>query len=291
MRGEAVVKVSLRTPTAADAPVLGEICYRSFKAIAEAHNYPPDMPAPEASIGFVTGMIANPGVYGVAAESDGRLVGSNFLDERNPISGVGPITVDPGAQNAGVGRALMAAVMQRSDEQGFPGVRLVQAGYHMRSLSLYLSLGFEAREHLSCLQGPAIGAAIPGAAVRPATPADQVACDALCLRVHGHHRSGELSDAIASGSARVVERDGRITGYVSAMAFFGHAVGETNDDIKALIGAAEAFGGPGILVPTRNVELMRWCLANGLRIGQSLTLMSRGLYGEPQGAWMPSVIY
>jgi hypothetical protein len=161
----------------------------------------------------------------------------------------------------------------------------------MRSLSLYLSLGFEAREHLSCLQGPAIGATVPGSSVRPATAADQAECDRLCLQVHGHDRGGELKDAIAAGSARVVERAGRITGYVSAMALFGHAAAGTTDDLKALIGAAEAFGGPGILVPTRNGELMRWCLANGLRIGQSMTLMSQGLYGEPQGAWMPSVIY
>jgi GNAT superfamily N-acetyltransferase len=283
--------LTLREPQTADAPALGEICYQAFKAVAEAHNYPPDMPSAEAATGLITGLIANEGIYGVAAESGGRLIGSAFLDERCPISGVGPVTVDPEAQNAGAGRAMMTAVMQRSKARGFVGSRLVQAGYHMRSLSLYLSLGFEAREHLSCLQGPAIGATIPGSAVRPATAADQAACDRLCLQVHGHDRGGELKDAIAAGSARVVERAGRITGYVSAMALFGHAAAETTDDLKALIGASEAFGGPGILVPTRNAELMRWCLASGLRIGQSMTLMSQGLYGEPQGAWMPSVIY
>ena len=40
-------------------------------------------------------MIASPGFYGVVAELDGKIAGSNFLDERGPISGVGPITVDP----------------------------------------------------------------------------------------------------------------------------------------------------------------------------------------------------
>ncbi len=185
----------------------------------------------------------------------------------------------------------MGAVMQRSDQRGFAGIRLVQAGYHMRSLSLYLRLGFEVREHLSCLQGPAIGKVVPGCTVRTATPEDLAACGGICFSVHGHHRSGELADAIAAGAARVVERAGRITGYASALALSGHAVCETNDDLKALIGAAEAFGGPGILVPTGNGELMRWCLFEGLHIVQSLTLMSRGLYNEPRGAWLPSVIY
>jgi hypothetical protein len=171
-------------------------------------------------------------------------------------------------------------------------VRLVQAGYHMRSLSLYLKLGFEVREHLSCMQGPALGARIDGYAVRPATPSDAEAANALCRRVHGHDRAAEVAMAFANGApAMVVERLGRVTGYTTNVAFFGHTVGETTDDVKALIGAAEMFAGPGFLVPSRNGELLRWCLARGLRITQSMTLMTIGLYNEPAGAWLPSVLY
>jgi hypothetical protein len=36
---------------------------------------------------------------------------------------------------------------------------------------------------------------------------------------------------------------------------------------------------------------MRWCLGKGLRVTQSLTLMTMGLYSEPQGAWLPSILY
>jgi GNAT superfamily N-acetyltransferase len=283
--------MKLRAPAGDEAAVLGDICYRAFAAISQAHGFAPDFPAPEAAVGMMGGLLQSPRFFGVAAEIDGRVVGSNFLDERGTVSGVGPITIDPELQNRGVGRALMQAVIARSDAQGFPGIRLLQAGYHMRSLSLYLSLGFEVREHIACVQGPPLAQTIGGAHVRPAVPEDLAAANAVCFRVHGHDRSGELADAIAAGTARVVERGGRITGYASALAFFGHAVGETDDDLKALIGAAEAFGGSGILVPSRNGEVLRWCLANGLRITQSLTLMTRGLYGEPQGAWMPSVLY
>ena len=83
----------------------------------------------------------------------------------------------------------------------------------------------------------------------------------------------------------MVERHGRITAYCSSLAFFGHAVAETNLDLQALIAAAEGFGGPGILVPTRNAELFRWCLANGLRVVEPMTLMTVGLYNEPAGAY------
>jgi len=70
-------------------------------------------------------MLANGGFYGFVAELDGRVVGSSFLDERNPISGVGPITVDPQVQNHGIGRRLMLAIMERSENRAFAGIRLV----------------------------------------------------------------------------------------------------------------------------------------------------------------------
>jgi hypothetical protein len=109
--------------------------------------------------------------------------------------------------------------------------------------------------------------------------------------VHGHTRAGELSDGIAQKTAFVVERQGRITGYASDFGFFGHAVAESNLDMQALISAADSFSGPGILVPTRNSALFRWCLENGLRVVYPMTLMTVGLYNEPQGAYLPSVLY
>jgi GNAT superfamily N-acetyltransferase len=283
--------LSLRRGNASDAAAIGEICYRAFKAIADQHNFQPDFPNADSAIALLAMLIGHPGFFDTVAEFDGRIVGSNFLDERNPIGGLGPITVDPALQNEGLGRALMQAVLERSAERGFVGTRLVQAAYHRRTLALYLRLGFEVRELLACLQGPAVGKAMPGYAVRPATANDLPACNLLCSRVHGHERAGELADALAQGAARIVERAGRITGYATPIAFFGHAVAETNDDLMALIAAAESFPGPGFLVPTRNAELMRWCLGAGLRITQTMTLMTMGLYNQPSGAWLPSVLY
>ena len=281
----------LRRAVPADAERCGTICYEAFRAIATAHGFPPDFPAPEIAIGIVTMLIAHPGFYGVVAERDGRFVGSNFLDERSLIPGIGPITVDPAAQDHAVGRALMDDVLARVAARGAPGVRLVQSAYHNRSLSLYTKLGFHAREPLSTMQGRPLGLTVAGYAVRAATEADVEACNAVCTRVHGHDRDGELRDAVRQGTATVVEHEGRITGYATSIAFFGHAVGESNAELYALIGAAPTFGGPGFLLPTRNAELFRWCLAHGLRVVQPMTLMSRGLYNEPAGAFLPSIAY
>jgi hypothetical protein len=89
----------------------------------------------------------------------------------------------------------------------------------------------------------------------------------------------------------VVERLGRITGYTAGIQYFAHSVAETNDDLKAMIGAAADFGTPGFLVPLRNTDLFRWCLAHGLRVFFVTNMMTIGIYQEPNGAWLPSVGY
>jgi len=285
------MNVTLRPGTAADAERCGEICYNAFKAVAEQHNFPPDFPSQEVARGLLARLLGNPGFYSVVAEFDGTIVGSNFVDERSTIAGLGPITVDPAVQNRAVGRQLMQNALDRVKLRAFPGVRLLQAAYHNRSLSLYARLGFVAREPLSTMQGLALGVHIPGYTTRPATELDLDTCNEICAKVHGHDRAGELRNAIKETTATVVEHAGRIVGYSSSIAFFGHAVAETNEGLKALIGAAPAFGGPGFLVPTRNAELFLWCLERGLRVVQPMTLMSIGLYNEPAGAFLPSILY
>ena len=280
-----------RPGTVDDAQTCGTICYEAFKVIAGQHNFPPDFPSPEVAVALLSMVLSRKDVFSVVAELNGHVVGSNFLWQGDTIAGVGPITVLPAAQNGSLGRQLMERILDRAHAQRFISVRLVQAAYHNRSLSMYAKLGFDAREPLSVLQGPALKLDLPGYAVRSATLEDLDACNRLCLSVHGHDRSREVTDAIAQGTARVVERGGRVTGYATNIGYFAHAVGQTNEELKALIGGAPAFVGPGFLLPTRNGELFRWCLAHGLRVVHPMTLMSRGLYQKPAGVFLPSVLY
>jgi predicted N-acetyltransferase YhbS len=284
-------EVLVRFAAPEDAPACGQICYDAFSAISAAHGFPSDFPGTEVTTGLLSTMFASPYFYCVVAERGGRIMGSNCLDERSVIRGLGPITIDPGAQNLGVGRKLMQAAIDRANHRGAPGIRLVQAAFHNRSLSLYASLGFDIREPLSCMQGRTRERSIPGCAVRPAKPDDADACNALSRRVHGFDRGVELAQAIEQGTARVVERGARVTGYTTHLALFGHSTAETNLDLQSLIASAESFAGPGILVPSRNHVLLRWCLTNGLRVVQPMTLMSVGLYSDPSGAWLPSVLF
>jgi hypothetical protein len=104
-----------------------------------------------------------------------------------------------------------------------------------------------------------------------------------------------LNDSIKQGTAKVALHSGKITGYTTGLAYFNHSVGLTNDDLKALISSAtdeeDSYGGPGILIPTRNTALFRWSLDNGLRLVQQLILMTIGMYNEPTGSYMPSILY
>jgi GNAT superfamily N-acetyltransferase len=283
--------VVIRRAVPADAEVCGRTCFEAFGKLADHHNFARDFPTPEIPVYVLSMMFSHPAFFCVVAEQGGKVIGSNCLDERTPIAGVGPITIDPSAQNRTAGRQLMQAVMARAAERKFAGIRLVQAAYHTRSLSLYAKLGFAVREPLACMQGPAIRKTPPGYRLRLAQAADLDACNDLCTRVHGHDRGGELRDAIQQGTAVVAEAGGRIRAYASSVAFFGHAVGEANEDLQALISAATEFQGPGILVPNRNAGLFRWCLEHGLRVVQPMTLMTVGLYNEPSGAYLPSILF
>jgi predicted N-acetyltransferase YhbS len=285
------MSIKLRKGTAADAAACGTICYEAFKSVCTAHGFPPDFPSAEVASGALSDLLGHPGFYSVVAELDGRVVGSNFLDERSRIYGIGPISVDPNVQNRGIGALLMQDVLDRTAAQRAAGVRLLQAGFHNRSLCLYSTLGFRTREPMSILQGAPLKQKFPGYDVRPATSADVAACNRICHAVHGFDRRGELEDAIARKTAAVVEHQGRITGYTAGIAFDAYTVAETNTALMALIGAAPSFGGPGFLLPTRNHEVFTWCLKGGLRLVYQMTLMTIGLYNEPTGAYMPSVLY
>jgi predicted N-acetyltransferase YhbS len=285
-------QVALREATPADTAACAQIVFDAFGDIHDHHRFPRDFPELEAATGMMEMWIPHPSVWGVVAESEGRVVGSNFLDERDPIRGVGPITIDPTAQNSGVGRRLMEAVIERGE--GAPGIRLLQDAFHMRSLSLYQSLGFEVKEPVVVMSGTPRSGPVQDVEVRLVSDEDIEDCAALCEQVHGFPRANDLRDAVHMGAAFVARRDGRVVAYASNVGFWpmSHGVAATDDDMSALLlGAAAATEGPiALLVPLRSL-LFRWALSEGLRALKPMTVMALGEYNEPQGSWFPSVLY
>jgi GNAT superfamily N-acetyltransferase len=287
------MNISLRPAMATDAAPCGRIIYEAFKEVAERHGFTPDFPAPEAGTQLAGKFIAHPAVYGVVAEADGRIVGSNFMSEGDPVRGVGPITVAPAFQGRGIGRRLMQAVLDRGKNAA--SIRLLQDGFNTCSVSLYASLGFELKEPMLLMRGKPAGAPPSRFAVRPMTSQDLDACASLSTNVHGFDRRTEVRDALQAFTPFVVERDGRTTGYMTAPTFWiaNHGIAETEEDMRALVeGAAMALQEPvAFLVPARRTSFFRWCLSEGMKVMKPMVLMALGEYRDPTGCYVPSVFY
>jgi predicted N-acetyltransferase YhbS len=290
------MEITIRSATEADTNACGRICYEGFRAVTDRHGYPPVFASIEFATRRLAAFLANPSVFGLVAEleGNGRIAGFNFLSERDPIRAIGPIAVDPSLHGFGIGRRLMQAALDRA--RGAPSVRLVQESYNIQSLSLYASLGFDAREVYAVVTGtPAPAALPPDWEIRPLRDGDIPACEALQQRVLGYSRTNELRETLAIGAPLAALRDGRLRAYASAPTSWqaNHGMAQTDGDLQALLlGAARIRPEPlALLIPVRRAELFRWCLAQGLRAVRPMTLMSVGKYQEPQGAYVPSVLY
>lgn len=285
------MELILRPGVIEDTKECGRVCYEAFKSIADQHRFPPEMPSIEIATALMSMRLSHPGFYSVVAELNDKIVGSIFLDERSVIAGAGPLSVDPLVMDSTIGGQLTQAILDRVAQRRFPGMRGMVMAWHYRAIALYTKLGFNSREAFTVMQGKPLALKFPGYDVRLAREEDLPACNQLCHRVHGHDRAGELVDAIHIGTANVVEHLYRITGYSTGIGWSNHTVAESNDDLKALIGAAPDFPGVGFLVPSRNGDLFRWCLDQGLRVVCQAILITVGLYNEPAGAYLPSISY
>ena len=146
--------VTIRSAIGPDANACGRICYEGFRAINERRGFPPIFASVEVATRRVAAFIEHPSVFAVVAETndgDRRIVGFNFLSERDPIRAIGPIVIDPAIQGHGIGRRLMEAALDRA--RGARGVRLMQESYNLQSFSLYARVGFDARELFIVLSG------------------------------------------------------------------------------------------------------------------------------------------
>jgi GNAT superfamily N-acetyltransferase len=283
--------VELHEAALEDLEECGRIVYEAFTQLDERHGFPRDFASVHEAVELMRPLLEHPLIFGVLAREGGRVVGCNFLDERDPIRGVGPTTIDPAAQGRGVGRLLMDAVLERCD--GVAGVRLTQDAYNVVSLALYASLGFEVKEPLVLVEGEPQDGSLAGVDVRAATSEDLDACAELTRSRLSHERRGELGDAISAEAAFVATRGPRIVAYTSGLSMFGHAVAISERDLRALVlGASALAPGPvGLLVPTRRAATLRWCLDQRLRLLKPMVLMARGDYRTPRGPWLPSAIY
>jgi GNAT superfamily N-acetyltransferase len=282
-------------------PELARIAFDAFKGISDRHGFPPDIPSIDVGLMMMEMLTGRPDFYGVTAILDGKIVGSNFTQVCDPVSGVGPITVDPACQANGVGRALMQHIVDWSLRHHGPMVRLVQDSFNMASLSLYTSIGFTVVEPLVLMQFEPADKA--DSTVRPLVAGDVPVCDALCMRVLHVSRKNELVFLIEHGAKSGFVPHGRFKGtrlvaYIIP-GFFGHGVAESADDLlTTALQAARSTPPPAhkLFIPVRNGELFRHALSLKMRSIKLLQLMAMGPYKEPLPpatgtVWAPSIAY
>jgi len=287
------MNVAIRRSQTSDINVCARINYEAFKDISDRHFFPhTDFLTLESAAEITQFWIESPLFFGVVAESDGAVVGCGFMDERNPIRGIGPVSVDRTFQGRGTGRQIMKALLEQG--QDAVGIRLVQESFNMASLSLYASLGFEVKEHFVLMEGKFCSPPQYGFEVRPMASEDVGECEALCEKVCGCDRTSEIKYALDNYYPLVACQQGRIVAYTCAVSTLGHSVAETEADMQVLLLGAAAYSSEEMLafhLPLRYAHLFRWCLQEGLRAVKPMAVMAVGEYRPPSGCWFPSFVY
>lgn len=269
---------------------LGRICHLAFHTLHERHRVPADVPTEEVGRMIIGGVLHRPDYVGVVAMEDGRIVGSNFLLLADEVCGVGPITVDPGVQARGVGRMLMQWVIDEARKRrgADASVRLFQEAVNTASLSLYTRLGFRWRDSAALMQPAPAG----DPSVRAMTTDDLPAVERLSSRHGGHSRVNDVAQLLKMEfPAFVREREGRVAAYQVAT-LFGHAVGERDDDLLALVShTATVLPEPMavVLVPMSQCGLFASALSAGYRVRKVLSYMSLERFSPIPGPMMPSI--
>jgi hypothetical protein len=160
--GRAEVPVTLRVPTPVDVDFLAHQWQESYNSSAAQLHEAPVFPTLASAHAMVSSYVAGKvGLLAVQAGkgSDGELILASAFNDESDISepggvvGCGPWTVGWGSVSQGVGRTLLAALVEGSLQRGARSLRLLQGATNNASFALYSKLGFEVREPLAFLTG------------------------------------------------------------------------------------------------------------------------------------------
>src|SRR3990170_1592892 len=206
---------TLTTVLPDQAEAVGTLVYEAFKEIAERHNFEPAFATPQLAQLFIRLLAQTEGYQSYLLVDDGRPVACNFGDERDEVVGVGPVAVAVDQQGRGLGRRVMAALLERAERNGFRSVRLGPGAYNIQSFSLYHNLGFNVTDMLANVRGRFADGQEPIDRVREYTPADLEACDTLHREVLGIGRRQDIELMAGFAPPLVLERGGQIAGYLT----------------------------------------------------------------------------
>jgi hypothetical protein len=201
-------------------------------------------------------------------------------------------------QGRGLGKLVMEALLEKAEASGYQSVRLLQSAYNRVSFSLYARLGFDVKDGIATLRGRPVEGERPSGEVRESASSDLDALDELSLEVLGFRRRGDIDLSGRFAPPLVVERQGRIVGFTCQFVtpsgvLLGPAVARDEQALRDLILGAARSAPVGLMVPlpVSSSSVLRWALGGGFAISELGTLMVRGTYERPAGAYVPSIWY
>lgn len=249
------------------------------------------LPDPGAFMGdadYVRSRWAADPASALAAEVDGRLVGTNFVTRWGSVGFFGPLTVDPSIWDKGVGRALMNETMTILSGWEVSHAGLFTFPQSAKHLGLYQSFGFLPHFLTSVLARPPATADDAEAAAGDWSTADQSPdLDQVvewCGRVTDETYPGldvgrEIRATAAQklGDTVLIFGDGEIEGFAVCHTGAGSEAGTGTCFIK--------FGAvlPGHGAPVRFARLVAACEA--FAAGQGAQTMVAGVSTGRRGAY------
>jgi GNAT superfamily N-acetyltransferase len=141
---------------------------------------------------YVHGRWRAPHVAALGATLDGRLVGSNFATRWGSVGFFGPLTVRTDLQERGIGKALLAATMDRFDAWGTRHTGLFTFAHSAKHVALYQKFGFHARFLTAIMSVPAQRARLTTGWLRYRALSDAERDEAL-------RASADMTDALYPG--------------------------------------------------------------------------------------------
>ena len=306
-----MTSLTVRPMTPADRTEVAELIYVSINTWYQRRGLPQIFHGgPQVTDVFYEVYHAlEPGCAVVAPHPvTGRLMGSCFYHPRSHHVALGIMTVHPDYFGESVGRELLRYIIDFTERNGLPALRLTQSALNLDSFSLYNKAGFVPRCAYQdmVLAVPATGfqPAVAGRErVRDATLADVPAMAALEKDVSGVTREQDyrycIDNALGFWHTSVYENAaGGIDGFLAssrhaAVNMLGPGVCRTEDQAIALIAReldVNRGRSPVVLVPVERPRIVRQMYEWGARNCELHFCQVRGEFQPFAGINLPTFL-
>lgn len=302
--------IIMRPATEADIESIAQICQDAFAAFNSYYGQPNTWPPREENdlskqiAEWKTSHQCIEYVVAVSVDSEGNeieVLGSNGIDLRDSVGGIGIISVKTTSQTQGLGRVLMKSVMEMGQKRGVERMSLMVDGMNHGAFGLYTSLGFNVVEFCVWLdglvsdeeeEGALQRAEASGITVRRMGQDDVLNCNCLFetsfgfSRVNGirDSRADKLKDTALVAARATGQGKEDIVGYTTMLNASGHYLAQNGEILEAMIAFGSRMLKSNSMLPSLSFHLMarhnplvlRWALKVGFRIKRNYIWMSWG---------------